>query len=58
MKPVAVFDDALRVINIGLEFFAEDLRAQEVDVIHLDWRPPTGGDQRLASILADLDDDA
>ncbi len=47
----------LQVINIGLESFAQDLRAQGVTVVHLDWRPPAGGDARLAAILASLDDD-
>ncbi len=47
----------LQVINIGLESFAQDLRAQGVNVVHLDWRPPAGGDARLAAILASLDDD-
>ncbi|MBL6928190.1 MAG: fdrA domain protein [Rhodospirillales bacterium] len=47
----------LRVINIGLSVFADDLRADEVDVVQLDWRPPTGGDSRLATLLASLDDD-
>jgi FdrA protein len=47
----------LQVINIGLESFAEDLRAQGVAVIQLDWRPPAGGNARLASLLAGMDDE-
>jgi len=47
----------LQVINIGLERFAEDLRAQGVAVIQLDWRPPAGGNARLASLLASMDDE-
>lgn len=53
----SVLHDPLRVVNIGLESFAEDLRAQNVRVIQLDWRPPAGGDARLASLLASLDDE-
>ena len=49
--------DPLRVINIGLESFAEDLRAEGVAVVQLDWRPPASGNARLASLLADLDDE-
>jgi FdrA protein len=52
-----IFGDALRVINIGLEVFAEDLRSEGVEVVHVDWRPPTGGNERLTAILASLDDD-
>lgn len=47
----------LQVVNIGLESFAEDLRAQGVAVIQLDWRPPAGGNVRLASLLAGMDDE-
>jgi FdrA protein len=47
----------LHVINIGLESFAEDLRAQGVEVIQLDWRPPAGGNPRLAALLASLEDE-
>lgn len=54
-KPVLV--DALRVINIGLEDFAGDLAAEGVAVIQLDWRPPAGGNPRLAALLAQLDDE-
>lgn len=53
----AILPDRLQVINIGLESFAEDLRGQGVEVIHLDWRPPAGGDAQLASLLASMDDD-
>jgi hypothetical protein len=27
-------------------------------VVHVDWRPPAGGDPRLAALLAALDDEA
>ena len=47
----------LQVINLGLESFAHDLKAQGVAVVHVDWRPPAGGDARLAALLASLDED-
>ncbi len=46
-----------RVINLGLEVFALELHAAGVPVVHVDWRPPAGGDLRLAALLAQLDDD-
>ena len=49
--------EALQVINIGLESFADDLRAQGVTVVQLDWRPPAGGNPRMAALLAALEDD-
>jgi hypothetical protein len=47
----------VRVVNVGLELFAETLAADGVEVIHVDWRPPAGGDPRLAALLAALDDE-
>lgn len=47
--------EPLSVVNIGLEIFAEALSAEGVEVIHVDWRPPTGGDPRLTSILTALE---
>jgi FdrA protein len=38
-------------INAGLESFAESLEAQEADVVHVDWRPPAGGNEALMAIL-------
>ena len=45
-----------RVINVGLAVFAIDLDAQDVDVVHVDWRPPAGGDEDLARLLSMLAD--
>jgi FdrA protein len=44
----------LRVVNLGLELFASDLRSLGVPVVQVDWRPPAGGDQRMASLLQQL----
>ena len=38
-------------INVGLESFAENLVAQEVPAIQVDWRPPAGGNEKLIAIL-------
>ncbi|MEE4314513.1 MAG: hypothetical protein V2J11_08425 [Desulfofustis sp.] len=44
----------VRVINIGLERFADDLRSLGVPVVQMDWRPPAGGDKKLIEILDHL----
>ena len=49
-----LLDRRLRVINLGLESFAQDLSAQGVEVIQVDWAPPAGGDARLADLLSKL----
>jgi len=41
-------------INVGLESFTDSLRDQGAEVVHVDWRPPAGGDERLANLLARL----
>ena len=45
----------LRVINLGLEVFATELTSEGAVVLHVDWRPPAGGNQ-VAALLARLDD--
>ena len=47
----------LSVINLGLDVFALDLQAAGVPVVHVDWRPPAGGDPHLLALLARLDED-
>lgn len=47
----------LRVINLGLEVFGLELHAAGVPVVHVDWRPPAGGDPRLLALLAALEDE-
>ena len=45
----------LRVVNLGLEVFADELEREHVTVVRVDWRPPAAG---LAALLARLDDTA
>ncbi|MDA1001497.1 MAG: fdrA domain protein [bacterium] len=49
------FGQPLQVVNIGLEMFAEELRADGVPVVQVDWRPPAGGNPRVAELLRRLD---
>lgn len=44
----------VKVVNVGLEGFAGDLRALGVPVVHVQWQPPAGGDAKLAALLAKL----
>jgi hypothetical protein len=44
-----------RVVSVGLSLFAEALERLGVPVVHADWRPPAGGDPRLAALLERLD---
>ena len=47
-------DRDISVLNIGLEGFYTELRSLGVPVVHVDWRPPAGGDKRLGKALVAL----
>lgn len=49
-----LFNKELKVINMGLKSFAEELKSQEIKVVHVDWRPPAGGNKKMAALLAKL----
>jgi FdrA protein len=42
----------LAAINVGLESFHTSLLAQGAAAVQVDWRPPAGGDERRAALLA------
>jgi hypothetical protein len=41
-------------INVGLRDFAHDLEEQQVEVIQLEWRPPTPDDDEMKRLLEKL----
>ena len=41
----------LAAINVGLESFYESLTSQGAQAIQVDWRPPAGGNEKLAALL-------
>ena len=43
-----------RVVNVGLEVFAESLAQRGEPVVHVQWSPPAGGNAELAALLARL----
>jgi len=52
--PVALetLNKPLAAINVGLESFYTSLVGQGASAVHVDWRPPAGGNEKLAAILA------
>ena len=42
----------LAAINVGLESFYDSLISQGTQAVHVEWRPPAGGNEKLASLLA------
>ena len=41
-------------INIGVVDFAETLQIQGIQVVHVKWTPPAGGDPELMELLDQL----
>ena len=54
-KEMELISVQMKVINIGIDSFLESLKDQEVEVVHVDWCPPAGGDSVLIDILDKLD---
>ncbi|QDR79844.1 hypothetical protein SPTER_11460 [Sporomusa termitida] len=46
-----LFNQKLKVVNVGLELFAQTLTRQEVPTTHVSWRPPAGGNKVVAKLL-------
>ena len=44
----------LAAINVGLESFYDSLKSQGAQAIQVDWRPPAGGNEKLAALLAKM----
>src|SRR5437667_384174 len=43
-----------RVVNVGLDLFAESLAAQRAETVAVDWHPPAGGKQKFIDLLDKL----
>jgi len=52
--PAEALNRPLAAINVGLESFYTSLVGQGASVVHVDWRPPAGGNEKLAGILAKM----
>jgi hypothetical protein len=42
------------VINLGVKDFAESLKTQDVEVAHVEWTPPAGGNREMIELLDHL----
>lgn len=51
---LAAFTETLTAVNVGLESFYDSLKTQGAQAIHVAWRPPAGGNEKLISILAKM----
>ncbi len=44
----------LAAINVGVESFFDSLKAQGAACVQVDWKPPAGGNERMAALLSRL----
>ncbi len=44
----------LAAINVGLESFYESLISQGAQAVHVEWRPPAGGNEKMVALLAKM----
>lgn len=51
----SLFGQDLRPVNLGLDMFADDLAAQGVKPVRMDWTPPGGGDPEVIDALSRLE---
>jgi hypothetical protein len=50
----ALFNCELKIVNIGIDLFADELESLGARVVRVDWRPPAGGDPKIAALLGKM----
>ncbi|HSK75255.1 MAG TPA: acyl-CoA synthetase FdrA [Thermoanaerobaculia bacterium] len=50
--PLPAVHGPLAAVNVGLESFYDSLVAQGARAVHVEWKPPAGGNEKMAGILA------
>jgi len=55
LEPIRrLFKSEISVINMGIDSFYQDLMQLGVKIVHIDWRPPAGGNDKMLSLLSRL----
>jgi len=49
-----LFQEELKIINMGLQSFNEDLKKQNIKTVQVDWKPPARGNKKILSLLDKL----
>lgn len=49
-----LLDHGPNAINIGVQDFADSLKVQGAEVVHVNWVPPAGGDPEMIALLDQL----
>ena len=51
-----LFSSQLSIANVGVDIFAKAFRAQDTPCVHVEWRPPAGGNKKMVDLLSKLKD--
>lgn len=54
MSIKSLFNESLKVVNVGSPVFNQDYEKQQLTFADLDWRPPANGNQKILSLLSEL----
>lgn len=49
-----LFQEELKIINMGIESFNENLKKQNIKTVQVDWKPPARGNKKMLSLLDKL----
>ena len=49
-----LFKQELKVINLGLKSFQNDLKSQDVTVVQVNWKPKAGGKKNMLNLLSKI----
>jgi hypothetical protein len=51
MSTQKLFNEELRIVNIGSPAFKKDYETQNIEYVHLEWKPPASGNIELIKML-------
>ncbi len=49
-----LFNQELKVVNVGLKAFHTDLRSQGITAVHVNWKPKAGGKKNMLNLLSKI----
>jgi hypothetical protein len=49
-----LFQEELKIINMGLQSFNENLKKQNIKTVQVNWKPPARGNKKMLSLLDKL----
>jgi len=47
-----LFNQELKVVNLGLKSFYSDLKSQGVSAVQVNWKPKAGGKKNMLNLLS------